>query len=177
VTDPDRHFTVKRHTTRNGIVGGALSCVALYAVGYFVVPPLATAVGFEQRLRLALWLCGGPALFVYAVFFSCLRYRDTPEAVNPLLGNESLRWKINQRVLTNTVEQVAIFVPLLLALAARIDDAHVKLLPLHVALWLLARVVFWVGYRIDPALRAPGFSATHVTTILTIAWLMRFSVA
>ena len=78
-------------------------------------------------------------------------------------------------MLSNTVEQLVIFLPLVLALAARVDAAHAFLLPLHVACWMVARVAFWVGYRIDPAWRAPGMTWTHATSLVTFLWLLRFT--
>jgi uncharacterized membrane protein YecN with MAPEG domain len=168
--------TADRKATKLGIALGNAGGLAIYVAGYFACPSIATTPTPEGRLVFAVWLCAVPALFVYAVFQSCLRLRDTPEAVNPMLAAESPRWKINQRVLTNSVEQLAIFVPLVLALATRVDAAHVKLVPLHIALWVAARIAFWVGYRRSPAWRAPGMAWTHQVTLLTIAWLVWFSV-
>lgn len=169
--------TSDRRATKLGIALGNGGGLAIYVVSYVACPAIASAPTPEGRLVFAVWLCAAPALFVYAVFLSCLRLRDTPDAANPLLGAESARWKINQRVLSNSVEQLAIFVPLVLALATRVDAAHAKLLPLHVGMWVAARIAFWIGYRRSQAWRAPGMAWTHVSTIVTIAWLVRFSVA
>ena len=50
-----------------------------------------------------------------------MRLFDKAGAEDPFAGRESKRFEINQRVLTNTVEQGAVFVLLLLALATRIS--------------------------------------------------------
>jgi len=173
----DASARADRDTTRTGIAIGTIGGVVVYAVGYLAWPAVADVATPSDRLVYAAWLSAAPALVVYAMFFSCLRLRDTPDAVNPLLGAESTRWKVNQRVLTNTVEQLAIFLPLLFALAVRVDPAHAALLPLHVACWTASRVVFWIGYRRAPAWRAPGMSWTHVTSLLAIVWLARFTFA
>ena len=167
----------ERVATRNGIALGMIGGAALHALGYLAWPDVADVAAPSDRLALAAWLSAAPALVVYAMFFSCLRLRDTPDAVNPLLGAESMRWKINQRALTNTVEQLAIFLPLLFALSVRVDAAHAKLLPLLVVGWTASRLAFWLGYRVSPAWRAPGMSWTHVTSIVTILWLARFTFA
>lgn len=166
-----------RRTTLHGILTGYGVGLAVYAGAYLAWPAAAwPASAVEDPLRLALWLGALPAVFVLAVYYSCLRLRDVPEAVNPLGGGESERWKINQRVLTNSVEQLAIFLPLLVALSTRVDAAHAKLLPLDVGGWVVARIAFWWGYRVAPVRRAPGMAATNLMAIVTLAWLVRMSV-
>jgi len=159
-------------TTKRGIAVGFGGGAALYLAAYLAWPAVAPPV---DRLAYGVWLCAGPAVLLYAMFFSCLRLRDTPDAVNPLLAAESTRWKINQRVLTNTVEQLAMFVPFLLALSTKVDAAHTRLLPMHVALWMIARIVFWIGYRRAPAWRSPGMTWTNILTVITFGWLVRLS--
>jgi hypothetical protein len=109
VTPRRYHSTVaaiadQRRTIKKGIALGCLGGLALYALGYFAWPSVGGVETTEARVELALWIIAAPAVFVYAVFFSCLRLRDAPEAVDPLRGAESPRWKINQRVLSNSVE-------------------------------------------------------------------------
>jgi len=161
----------ERTATKVAIAIGVLGGLAVYVCGYLVWPSVAS----RDPVRLALWLSAGPALVIYALFLACLRFRDSFEAIDPFRGVESQRWKINQRVLTNTVEQTAIFVPILLALSTRVDAVHAKVLPLGVACWVLARIAFWIGYRIEQKWRAPGMAWTHMTTLATILWLVRFS--
>jgi uncharacterized MAPEG superfamily protein len=156
--------------TKLSIAGGGLGGLAIYACGYLAWPAVTT-----DPVRLALWLAAGPGLVIYAMFLSCLRMRDSADAIDPFRGAESPRWKVNQRALTNTVEQAAIFVPVLLALSTRVDPAHARVLPLGVACWVVARLAFWIGYRFDQKWRAPGMAWTHVTTLVTIGWLVRCS--
>jgi uncharacterized membrane protein YecN with MAPEG domain len=174
MADPvgDRWLVVERRKTLYGIISGNLGAAIAYGVAY-ALWPAGTELTRSDRLFAAIELCAFPALIVLAMFYSCARMPDTTGAVNPLLGQESLRWKVNQRVLSNTVEQIAIFVPLLLALSLRVDAAHAKVIPIHVTLWVVARIAFAVGYRRSPALRAPGMAATSAINMATIAWLVR----
>jgi hypothetical protein len=103
------------------------------------------------------------------VVLSCMRLFDTARAEDPFAGAESREWKINQRVLQNTVEQAMIFVPTLFALAVRIDDGMLQLLPIAVALWCAGRLLFWFGYRKSIVWRAPGFDWTLNTTLALLA--------
>src|SRR5262245_40276348 len=70
--------------------------------------------------------------------------RDTERAEDPFANAESHAWKINQRVLSNTIEQALIFLPALTALAVRIDAAQLAVLPMAVTLWCAGRILFWI---------------------------------
>lgn len=166
----DPRLLVEPKKTKYGIVAGHSTAALLYATLYIVWPatPIASRA---ERFFSAVELCAFPSVLVFLMFLACMRLPDTAGAVNPLLGEESLRWKTNQRILSNTVEQVVIFVPLLLALSLRIDAAHAKLVPIHLVLWVVARVAFALGYRRSPALRAPGMAATSFMSVVTLAWL------
>jgi hypothetical protein len=161
-----------RQLTKALIAAGSLGGAAIYATAY-ALAPTTTA----EPIRLALWLAAFPALVVYAMFFGCLRMRDSSPAAatDPLAGSESERWKVNQRVLSNTVEQCAIFVPITLALATRLDAAHAQILPIATVCWTASRIAFWIGYRRGAVWRAPGMAWTHSTTAITIASLIYFT--
>jgi hypothetical protein len=170
----DAFTSADRRGATRLIAIGNLAGLAVYGTGFFALRGTELPA---DHLAFAVWLCAIPAVFLYVVFLALLRMRDAPDALNPFLGAETLGFRINQRVLSNSVEQLAIFVPLLLALATRVDAAHAYLLPLHVGMWTVARIVFWIGYRIAPNARAPGMAGTHLATLATIAWLVRFTVA
>ena len=90
-------------------------------------------------------------------------------AIDPLAGVDSRLLQVNQRALTNTVEQLAGFVPALIARAAAAPPAW---MPGVVALGLVfgvARLVFWGGYLMGPLLRAPGMAATFAVNVATYA--------
>ena len=78
------------------------------------------------------------------------------------------------RYVTNTTEQIAIFVPGCLALVAVDPALATRVLP-AMGLWFaIARALFWAGYRIDPLWRSVGFAATfHPTILLHVLVLAR----
>src|SRR5262245_53604510 len=109
---------------------GNLTFVAVLAAAYLAVPPVVLSDGIGDRLGFALELLAGPGVVTLIMVTSCMRLFDTPGAEeSPLAGNESRAWKINQRVVQNTVEQAWIFVPGLLALAVRLDATRLAILP------------------------------------------------
>ena len=79
---------------------------------------------------------------------------------------------LNQRVISNTVEQIAIFVPLLVAIALRLPASQLRLLPITVTLWCAGRLMFWIGYHIAPHWRGHGFDWTFLTTSLLAGWFV-----
>lgn len=157
-----------------------LGWIALGYASFFVLAGACVAVGPRlapiaaplDRLLLAVQLAAGPALVAFAMFSTLGRVLDTVEAENPLLGAESTRFRINQRVLTNTLEQTAIFVPALLALSLRMDPSHTWALPYLAGVWCAGRALFWLGYHSDPAHRAIGMDWTTCTAMTTVGWLV-----
>jgi uncharacterized MAPEG superfamily protein len=103
---------------------------------------------------------------------SCMRIIDNEKTEDPFAGAESRRFLINQRVIQNTIEQMAYFVPALLALSVRLDPSHTRMIPVLVTSWCIGRVVFWVGYRMDPHYRSLGFGWTQNTGVLTLGWFL-----
>lgn len=71
--------------------------------------------------------------------------------------------EIDQRVLSNTVEQIALAICLWPFVSMSLGGGVVAALGVN---FLLMRVVFWVGYRWSPPLRGLGFAGTFYPTIL-----------
>ncbi len=95
-------------------------------------------------------------------------------AIDPTLGAESRAMQINGRVADNTLQQYAIFVVATLALATSLPLEHVNVIAAAAIVFTVARIVFWIGYRIHPLYRAPGFAATAYLNIGLLAaalWL------
>ena len=82
--------------------------------------------------------------------------------------------RTNQRVITNTIEQLSVFVPAYLALAAGAPAA--RMAPIVALAWVfaLARLAFWIGYLAATRLRAPGMAATfavNLATLISAIWV------
>ncbi len=102
-----------------------------------------------------------------------MRLRMAYGAVDPLAGRDTRPLQVNQRVLTNTVEQLVGFAPALLALAAGAPPAWVPMVVSAGLVFALMRLVFWGGYLLDPLLRAPGMAATFAINIATMIAAIR----
>ncbi len=86
--------------------------------------------------------------------------RFLSDAIDPLLHAESRALEINSRFVDNTLQQTFVFVVATLALSTYLTPQTIKVIPALVAVFVCARIVFWIGYRIHPLYRAPGMAAT-----------------
>jgi uncharacterized membrane protein YecN with MAPEG domain len=97
-----------------------------------------------------------------------MRARAATGAIDPTAGRDSHFLRLNQRVITNTVEQLACFVPALLALAGRAASERMNKVVALALLFALARLMVWLGYLVRPMLRAPGMAATFGVNVVTL---------
>jgi hypothetical protein len=157
-----------RRQTIKWVTIGYCSFVVAMVAAWFLVPRLEPIAAPIDRLLLALQLTAGPGIVLFLIIQGLWRLMDTLEAENPLAGKESVGFTINQRVMTNTVEQALIFVPLYVAFAIRMEPEQVFWLPILMGIWCLGRIAFWIGYRIAPHYRAPGMDWTTGTAFVTL---------
>ena len=79
---------------------------------------------------------------------------------------------IDQRVLSNTVEQLVLAMAVWPAAAVLLGaEGPGVILVLGVA-FAVARLAFWAGYHMAPPLRAFGFAATFYPTVLVALWAL-----
>jgi uncharacterized MAPEG superfamily protein len=130
--------------------------------------------GVAPHLALALAALLPAVVVLLAMIVVQSGMRATTGALDPLAGTDGAFLRTNQRVITNTIEQLAVFVPALLALAAGAPAA--RMAPIVALAWVfaLARVAFWIGYLAGVRLRSPGMAATvavNVATLVAAIWV------
>ena len=152
---------------------GWSSFTIAFALAWFLLPRAAPIEQPLARLLLALQLALGPAIVMAMILQGLMRLNDTLAAENPFLEAESQRFKINQRVMTNTIEQALIFVPTFVALSIRMRPDQAFLLPMLMGFWCFARLMFWVGYHRGNHVRAPGMDWTMGTSFVTLFFLLK----
>ena len=79
---------------------------------------------------------------------------------------------INTRFILNTFEQFILFFIGNAALALYCPIEEARSLIILDALFVLGRILFWVGYHYNPYLRAFGFGLTFYPTVGVYMWLM-----
>ena len=150
-----------------GPLVGVIVAVVAWQVLALIIPVTVVAAR-PERLGLA---CAAllPAACVLALMIVVqMGLRARAGAIDPLAGLDDRPLQVNQRALTNTVEQIAVFAPALLALAAGSSPARMPFVVAAGIVFGAARLVFWGGYLLGPLWRAPGMAASIAINITTL---------
>jgi uncharacterized MAPEG superfamily protein len=81
---------------------------------------------------------------------------------------------LNTRFILNTFEQFAAFLVAIVVVALYSPQEEARALPILTTLFLLGRLLFWVGYHNNPYLRAFGFGLTFYPTVAVFIWYVLF---
>jgi hypothetical protein len=140
-------------------------------VPFMPVNTEATSMALRLGLGTAALL---PAAFVLAAMVATqMVARFAAFVLDPTAGQETHFLLVNQRAISNSVEQMAILVPALLALAAAVPAQQMPEIAAAGAAFAIARFVFWAGYLIHPLARAPGMAgsaAISLSCLMAAAW-------
>lgn len=155
-----------------GGVGLAASLVAWWwLAGLLAVPDGSASMAVRLGFALAALLPIAALLLMMTLASSAARF--IAAAFDPVAGRDPLLVVRNQRVITNTVEQVAVFAPALLAWAAGGGAPAMPGVLAAALVFALARAAFWVGYHAHPFARAPGMAASFAINGLVLAMAAR----
>lgn len=140
---------------------GAVLGLGVLALSYFgllgAVPAIAET---GDRLAFALpWMCV-PVLALLAGTMAVGGGRLVSPYVDGSPPPSGTSLDMHRRFITNTVEQLAIYFPVQIALVTLLPDDRLALIPAWAVLFLVARIVFWVGYMTNPVYRSTGFLMT-----------------
>ena len=143
---------------------GAASGVASMALAMWLLPSAlpapAVVATVGDRVAYALRWCAFAALPLFAMIVAIGNARALGPAIDPTLGAESRAMLINGRVADNSLQQFVLFLAGSSALAAGLPAAGMRVIGAAALVFVAARLLFWIGYRIDPLCRAFGFAAT-----------------
>ena len=152
-----------------GIVIGVMGWVEILATSWFVTGARVQDLPIADRLAFAARWAVFPALTLAAGVLAVANGRFRSAAIDPLVCEATPAMRVHQRYLQNTLEQFALHVVALFAIAA--DGSAMRLLPGLAACFVLGRALFWLGYRRDPMKRGPGFSLTMQPTVLALLYV------
>lgn len=156
------------------IVVGNLILVGLLYGGYYHAPegviPLPKSGDLSVKLLYTFRLFLFPALFLLVAISLTGLKRGHVGASNPLTGNEAAM-ELSKKRLNNTLEQTYIHIMFVVVLTALFQREEMKYVFLSTALFVVGRIMFWVGYGIHPAYREAGNIVTfgNVGTSLVIS--------
>ena len=147
-----------------GMAAGLLWAVALlWAAATYVPLPVFTLM---PTIMTAFLAPGLVTLLMIARLAQRRFFSDDMIDGNALTGGA----EIDQRVLSNTVEQLVLALCIWPACAVLLSGEGPGVIICLGLGFTLARLVFWLGYHISPSLRAFGFAAGFFPTILVALW-------
>lgn len=161
------------------VLAGAMSGIAAMALAMWllstrVLPPPAGMETLADRLGYALRWVAFAALPLFAMLAAVGNARFASAAIDPTRGAEDGTMIVNGRVADNTTQQFLLFAAGALGLAASLPPASMQVIAAAAIVFVVARLAFWIGYRIDPLYRAFGFSSTaylNLGLLLGSLWL------
>ena len=121
---------------------------------YLPAIPGADSIAFVFKMNLI------ATLPLFAMLIAIGNARFLSDAIDPTQHKESRALEIDARVAENTLQQTLVFVVATLAFVTVFPIGMGKLFAALAITFVIARIVFWVGYRMNPLLRAPGMAAT-----------------
>jgi uncharacterized membrane protein YecN with MAPEG domain len=133
------------------------------------VPPDPAWSSMAARLGAASLALLPAGAVLWAMIVTQMAARFVTGRFDPTAGTDGPFLRVNQRAISNTVEQFAVLAPALLALAAGVAAAKMPMVIALALVFAAARLLFWAGYLAHKLLRAPGMAATFVAVTATLA--------
>jgi len=155
---------------------GAASGIAVMVVSVWaltsVLPAPLIADSLGERLAYALRANIVAIVPLFVMFITVGNSRFLSEAIDPTRRAESPSMEIDGRVADNTLQQNFVFAVTTMALSTVVPLHLLQVVWACTIVFVVARCVFWLGYRINPLFRAPGMSATGYLNLFMILYLL-----
>ena len=153
-------------------VAGAIAGFLMWRGLTMIIPTDPAATSMAVRLGLGAASLLPACCVLLSMILAQMAVRFWQGIFDPTAGKDGRFLRINQRVISNTVEQLAILSPAMVALAAGSSAARMAEVLALALVFALARLVFWAGYLISPVMRAPGMAASFVVSTVVVGWAL-----
>src|SRR5437868_11355602 len=154
--------------------GVAAMLLAMWVLTTKVLPAPTDMETVADRLAYALRWDALAALPLFLMVAAIGNARALGPAIDPTLGAEDRKIQINGRVADNTTQQFVLFLAGSLGVAASVRPAWLQVVGGAAIVFVVARLVLWIGYRIHPLYPAPGCAATaylNLGLLVAALWL------
>jgi uncharacterized MAPEG superfamily protein len=165
-------MTRDQKTVVIGAVSGIATMIAATALIYRAWPTQAGLGDIAGRLAYTLQAEVFAVLPLLIMIIAVGNGRFLSEAIDPTLKKESRSTVINGRVAGNTLEQFILFLVATLALSIQLTEGEMRIVPAATIVFIVARILFWIGYRIHPLYRAFGMAATSYLNVGLLAFAL-----
>jgi uncharacterized membrane protein YecN with MAPEG domain len=156
---------------------GAASGVAVMALSVWLLTGALPAPAIEDTAaaRLAYGLKANVVALVpfFVMLITIGNKRFLSDAIDPTRHAESAAMEIDGCVADNTLQQNFVFAVASLAVSTLVQPQNLQVVWACTIVFVVARCVFWMGYRVHPLYRAPGMSSTaymNLGMILYVLW-------
>jgi hypothetical protein len=155
-----------------GAASGVLTMVLSVWLLSLWLPPPRVVLTLGDRIAYALRINVVALLPFFIMLISIGNSRFLSDAIDPTRRAESQRMEIDGRVADNTMQQNFVFAVASLGLATILSPERLQVIWACAIVYMMARVVFWIGYRVHPLFRAPGMAATAYLNLGMILYVV-----
>jgi hypothetical protein len=152
----------------SGVLGMALSVWLLTKV--LPAPMITDSPGERLAYALRANIVAIVPFFIMLITIGNSRFLS--DAIDPTRHAESASMDIDGRVCDNTLQQNFVFALASLAVSTVVPLQHLQVVWACTIVYVVARAVFWLGYRINPLYRAPGMSGTAYMNLGMILYVL-----
>jgi hypothetical protein len=166
-------MTKDQRTVAVGAASGILGMLMM-VWGFSTLIDAPAVAGTSDRLAYALRWAVVAALPFFFMIAAVGNARFASDAIDPTLGKESEKMVVDGRVADNTLQQLVLFLIGMLALSVTLPANRLNIVASVSITFVIIRIAFWIGYRMDPLYRAFGFSSTfylNLGMIVASLWL------
>jgi hypothetical protein len=154
------------HLVLGQALAGLSICGAVTLAGHYYLPLMTSAAGTSsERIVFALRCQLLPALILFAGIEAVAILRGLELTNGRLAQTARQSLHIHRRCVANTVEQLVLFSLVTMALST-FPMVDMRLISTMTGLFVLGRVLFWIGYIVNPLYRALGMTITAVPTLI-----------
>ena len=168
-TDEKRKLDADREMVKRLIPTGALLAMLIFVIGLNTLPP-GTKTEFPSQADKLVYTLQWQTFSLLTLLLGIMRIasvRRATKAIDPIQGKGEHLLTIEHKYLQNTLEQLSLSISGQLILSTYLSAEYLtRVIPSLVASFVIARVLFYVGYKMDPVKRAVGFSMTFITNII-----------
>lgn len=154
--------------------GVVVMAVSIWALSH-ILPAPEDILSIPERLQYALLANVFALIPLFVMLATVGNERFFSDAIDPLRHAENAHIEVDGRVVDNTLQQNFVFFVSTLALSTLLAAEQLQVIWALALVFVVARCVFWLGYRINPLYRAPGMSATAYMNLGIIVYVLFIS--
>ena len=151
------------------IVAGCTLGIIIFSSGMYLFPA-GDEREFPSKLENIVFTIKWQSLSVIMLLFGIERVgnvRFATNAIDPVYGKGEQLLYVEARYLQNTVEQLILSSTGQLILSVYVSAAVLtRIIPSLVVMFVIARILFFIGYKMDPMKRGLGFAMTFIPSVI-----------